>query len=175
MHRRDPSQPCGPTPRRTDPVADRHARHSRCARVVTKLSPWSVTDTVTRLSTVLAARGLKHFTTIDHSGEAKAGGLRLRDTKLVIFGNPQVGTPVMNAAPLAALDLPMKVLVWADGAQTKISYTAPAELAARYGLCDQLAAGLTAINAVTDAVTERPRARRRPAQDEQGKRQRPPG
>jgi Domain of unknown function DUF302 len=80
--------------------------------LITKLSPWSVADTVSRLSAVVAARGMKEFAVIDHSGEARASGLDLRDTKLVIFGSPQAGTPVMVAAPLAALDLPLKVLVW---------------------------------------------------------------
>ena len=74
---------------------------------------------------------MKLFTVIDQSGEAEAAGLELRDTKLVIFGSPQAGTPVMVAAPLAALDLPLKVLVWEDGHQTKVSYMAPSELAAR--------------------------------------------
>jgi uncharacterized protein (DUF302 family) len=72
----------------------------------------------------------------------------------VIFGSPQAGTPVMAAAPLAALDLPLKVLVWDDGGQTKVSYTSPAELAARYDLDDELAARLAPINAVTDAVID---------------------
>ena len=121
-------------------------------QVITKLSHRSVADTVTRLSELLQARGLKLFIVVDHSGEAGAVGLELRDTKLVIFGNPQAGTPVMQAAPLAALDLPLKVLVWADGDQTKISYTAPSELAARYGLSDELAARLAAIDGLTDAL-----------------------
>jgi uncharacterized protein (DUF302 family) len=123
--------------------------------VVTKLSPWSVADTVSRLSEVLAARGLKVFAVIDHSGEANSVGLELRDTKLIIFGSPKVGTPVMVAAPLAALDLPLKVLVWADDRQTKISYTAPGTLAARYGLDAELAGKLAGIDAVTDAVVSR--------------------
>lgn len=92
------------------------------------------------------------FAVIDHSGEAKAAGLELRDTKVVIFGSPAAGTPVMQAAPLAALDLPLKVLVWADGDQTRIDYTSPAEVAARYGFGDELAARLAAIDAVTDAA-----------------------
>jgi uncharacterized protein (DUF302 family) len=123
--------------------------------VVTKQSPWSVPDTVARLLAAVGSRGIKVFAVIDHSGEAKATGLELRDTKLVVFGNPQAGTPVMAAAPLAALDLPLKVLVWADGDQTKVSYTAPAELAARYGLGDDLAARLAGIDALTDAAVER--------------------
>jgi len=123
--------------------------------VTTKLSPWSVADTVSRLSAALAARGMKEFAVIDHSGEAEAAGLELRDTKLVIFGSPHAGTPVMVAAPLAALDLPLKVLVWADGNQTKVSYTAPAACAARYGLGDELAARLAGIDALTSAVIDR--------------------
>jgi uncharacterized protein (DUF302 family) len=122
--------------------------------VITKLSPWSVADTVSRLSAVFAARGMKEFAVIDHSGEAEASGLDLRETKLVIFGSPQAGTPVMVAAPLAALDLPLKVLVWADGQQTKLSYTAPAALAARYGLSDELAARLAGIDALTSAAID---------------------
>jgi uncharacterized protein (DUF302 family) len=124
--------------------------------MITKLSPWSVADTVSRLSAVVGARGMKVFAVIDHSGEAEANGLKLRDTKVIIFGSPQAGTPVMASAPLAALDLPLKVLVWADGQRTKVSYTAPAELASRYGLSDDLAARLAGIDAVTDAAIDSP-------------------
>lgn len=123
--------------------------------VITKASPWSVTATVSRLSAVVAARGMTLFAVIDHSGEAEASGLELRDTKVVIFGSPKAGTPVMAAAPLAALDLPLRVLVWADGHQTKVSYTEPAALASRYGLSDELAGRLAGIDAVTDAAIDR--------------------
>ena len=120
--------------------------------LVTKLSPLSVTDTVARFSEVLAAKGVKLFAVIDHSGEAEKAGLELRDTKVVIFGAPKAGTPVMQAVPVAALDLPLKVLVWDDDGQTKLTYTAPAAFAARYGLGDDLAERLGAIDPVTDAV-----------------------
>ena len=120
--------------------------------LVTKVSPRSVADTVARLSEILADKGVKLFAVIDHSGEAEAAGLELRDTKVVIFGAPRAGTPVMEAVPLAALDLPLKVLVWADGDQTKVTYTAPAALAARYGLSDELVARLGAIEPLTDAA-----------------------
>ena len=123
--------------------------------VVTKLSRWSVAETVTRLAAVVVAGGMKVFTVVDHSGEAETNGLELRDTKVVIFGSPQAGTPVMQAAPLAALDLPLKALVWADGHQTKVSYTSPGELAARYDLGAELAARLAGIDAVTDAAIDR--------------------
>ncbi|HTO25062.1 MAG TPA: DUF302 domain-containing protein [Gaiellaceae bacterium] len=120
--------------------------------MVTKPSPWSVDETVSRLTAVVEARGLKLFDVIDHSGEAAAAGLELRDTKVVIFGSPAAGTPVMQAAPLAALDLPLKVLVWADADGTRLAYAAPAELAERYGLDDALAARLAGIDVVTDAA-----------------------
>ena len=89
-----------------------------------------------RLESLAEAKGLQVFAVIDHSGEANKAGLELRDTKVVIFGSPQAGTPVMQAAPLAALDLPLKALVWSDEGQTQIAYTAPAALAGRYGLSD---------------------------------------
>lgn len=121
--------------------------------VMTKLSPWSVADTVAKLSEVVATKGIKLFATIDHSGEARAAGLELRETTVVIFGSPVAGTPVMQAEPLAALDLPLKILVWADGQQTKLSYTPPAVLAKRYDLSDALTARLAAIDVITDAVS----------------------
>jgi uncharacterized protein (DUF302 family) len=120
--------------------------------LMSKVSPVSVAETVVRLSRLIAERGLTLFGVIDHSGEANAVGLELRDTKVVIFGNPKGGTPVMAAVPLAALDLPLKVLVWDDGGQTKLTYTAPAALAARYGIPDELVAPLAAVDALTDAV-----------------------
>jgi uncharacterized protein (DUF302 family) len=120
--------------------------------LVTKESPVSVADTVARMSQLISERGLTLFGVIDHSGEAHAVGLDLRDTKVVIFGNPNGGTPVMQAAPIAALDLPLKVLVWDDGGQTKLTYTAPTALAARYEIPDELVAPLAAIDALTDAL-----------------------
>ncbi|MDX6247880.1 MAG: hypothetical protein QOF10_1240 [Kribbellaceae bacterium] len=120
--------------------------------IVTKLSPRSVDETVTRLSEIATARGLKVFAVIDHSGEAAAVGETLRDTKVVIFGSPAAGTPLMEATPLIALDLPLKVLVWADTDTTKLSYLAPAALAARYQLTDELAARVAGIDALTDSA-----------------------
>jgi uncharacterized protein (DUF302 family) len=104
------------------------------------------------MSELAAANGLELFAVIDHSGEAAARGLELRDTKVVVFGSPVAGTPVMQAAPLAALDLPLKILVWDEDGQTRVSYTAPSELAARYGLSDELAARLAGIDGLTDAL-----------------------
>ena len=120
--------------------------------LVTKRSPWSVAETVARIESAVADKGAKVFAVVDHSGEAAAAGLSLRDTKVVIFGSPQAGTPVMEAAPLAALDLPLKILVWADGDVTRVTYAPPSELAARYGLSDELAARLAAVVAISDAA-----------------------
>ncbi len=120
--------------------------------VVTKLSPRSVADTVSRLTDLVAARGMKTFAVIDQSAEARQAGLELRDTTLVIFGSPAAGTPVMVASPLSALDLPLKVLVWADAGQAKVSYYAPASLAARHHLGADLAAKLAGIDPLTDAL-----------------------
>ena len=120
--------------------------------IVTKLSHRSVTDTVSMLTGIISAKGMKVFAVIDQSAEARQVGLSLRETTLVIFGSPAAGTPVMAAAPLAALDLPLKVLVWADEDQTKVSYYAPASLAARHHLDADLAGNLAGINALTDAL-----------------------
>jgi uncharacterized protein (DUF302 family) len=120
--------------------------------IITKISPRSVADTVTRFTDILGAKGVKVFAVIDQTAAARAAGLELRDTSLVIFGSPAAGTPVMAAAPLAALDLPLKVLVWDDGGQTKVTYVSPAELAARYQLGPDLEKNLEAINPLTDAL-----------------------
>jgi uncharacterized protein (DUF302 family) len=120
--------------------------------LVTKDCPLSVADTVARLSALISEKGINLFGVIDHSGEAHAHGLELRDTKVVIFGNPVGGTPVMQARPLAALDLPLKVLVWDDNGQTKLTYTAPATLVARYGIPAEMTAPLGAVDTLTDAV-----------------------
>jgi uncharacterized protein (DUF302 family) len=121
-------------------------------QVTTKVSPRSVAATVSRLTGILSAKGMKVFAVIDQSDEARRAGLRLRDTTLVIFGNPAAGTPVMDAAPLSALDLPLKVLIWADGSRTNVTYYSPGAIAARYGLSDELAAKLAGIDPLTDAL-----------------------
>ena len=120
--------------------------------VVTKLSRESVAATVARLTSMITAKGMRLFAVIDQAAEARQAGLTLRETVLVIFGSPQAGTPVMAASPLAALDLPLKVLIWADEGQTKVSYYAPAALAASHHLTADLAASLAGINALTDAL-----------------------
>jgi uncharacterized protein (DUF302 family) len=122
------------------------------AEITTKVSPRSVTETVSRFTGILAGKGLKVFAVIDQSAEASAVGMELRETTLVLFGNPAAGTPVMVAAPMSALDLPLKVLIWADDGQTKVTYYGPAALAARYDLGADLTAKLAAIDPLTDAL-----------------------
>jgi uncharacterized protein (DUF302 family) len=126
--------------------------------ITTKLSPRSVTDTVSRLTDLVTAKGMRLFAVIDQRAEARQAGLDLRETVLVIFGSPAGGTPVMVASPLAALDLPLKVLIWADGQQTKVSYYGPGPLAIRYRLSADLAGRLAGINAITDALVAAPSA-----------------
>jgi uncharacterized protein (DUF302 family) len=120
--------------------------------VVTKLSRESVAATVAELTSMITAKGMRLFAVIDQAAEARQAGLTLRETVLVIFGSPQAGTPVMAASPLAAPGLPLKVLIWADEGQTKVSYYAPAALAASHHLTAELAANLAGINALTDAL-----------------------
>jgi uncharacterized protein (DUF302 family) len=120
--------------------------------ITTKVSPRSVSETVARLVEMVKARGMKVFAVIDQTAEARGAGLELRPTTLVIFGNPIAGTRVMEAAPLAALDLPLKVLVWADGQQTMVAYLAPDALGRRYHLGSDLASNLAGIDPLTDAL-----------------------
>jgi uncharacterized protein (DUF302 family) len=122
------------------------------AEVTTKASPRPVAETVSRLTGILSAKGVKVFSVIDQGQEAREAGLQLRETVLVIFGNPAAGTPVMDAEPLAALDLPLKLLIWADGDQTNVSYYSAEALAARYGLSAELKAKLAPVDAIAGAL-----------------------
>ena len=106
---------------------------------------YSVDETVARLEFLLKEKGVKLFCVVDHSGEAAKVGLTMPATKLLIFGNPAAGTPVMLAAPSAALDLPLKILV-AEGedGKTMLSWNDPAWLRERHGFAEELAAKLQA-------------------------------
>jgi uncharacterized protein (DUF302 family) len=120
--------------------------------LTTKASPLGVRETVDRLTELVAARGMTLFAVIDQAAEAHRVGLHLRPTTLVMFGNPVAGTAVMDAAPEAAIDLPLKVLIWADGPQTKVTYLSPGALAARHRLDPELAANLAGIDPLTEAL-----------------------
>lgn len=121
--------------------------------IITRASPRGFDATVERLLQILMEKNLALFTVVDHSGEARKAGLEMPDTKLVIFGNPAAGTPVMNAAPLAALDLPLKILVWTDDQENvQVSYNSVAYLAERYGLNEELQSRLAGIEGVVGAL-----------------------
>ena len=120
--------------------------------VVTKHSSRSVADLTARLTELITSKGMKVFDVIDQRAEARDVGLDLRETILVVFGSPAAGTPVMDAAPLAALDLPLKVLLWDDGTQTNLSYYAPHSIAARHGLDAELEAKISGIDGLTNSL-----------------------
>jgi uncharacterized protein (DUF302 family) len=118
--------------------------------IVSTRSPRPVGDTVARLSELIGGAGATLFAVIDQSGEADKAGLALRDTKLLIFGSPAAGTPIMAADPLAAIDLPLKIVVWEDDNKAVwMTYLDPGWLAARHGLTGPLAAPLSAPAALT--------------------------
>ena len=123
--------------------------------IETAFSAHSVDETVARLTKLIEAKGAKLFAVVDHSGEAAAAGLAMPNTKLVIFGAPKAGTPVMLAEPSAALDLPLKVLV-AESAMgaTQLSWNSAAWLMRRHGLGEKAAAALQAAAALAHAAAE---------------------
>ena len=109
----------------------------------------SVGDTVAKLEGMLRAKNVKLFDIVDHSGEAERAGLKMPNTKLLIFGNPKAGTPLMLAAPSAALDLPLKILVAEDTVgKVWVSYNAPAYLQQRHSLPEDLLQNIGVIAAL---------------------------
>lgn len=118
-------------------------------------SPYSVDQTLKRLEAILAERGLKIFATIDHSGEAEKVGLKMKPTKVLIFGSPKGGTPVMLAAPSIAIDLPLKVLVAEDDAgKTSISYNDPEYLQQRHAVPADLVKNIAGVGALVAKAVE---------------------
>jgi uncharacterized protein (DUF302 family) len=119
--------------------------------IISKPSKYSVPETVHRLETILTAKGIKVFALVDHSGEAEKAGLKMPPTQLLIFGNPKGGTPVMLAAPTAAIDLPWKALAWQDaGGQVWLSYNDPAYIQRRFGLGDDVIKPLAGLSGVIE-------------------------
>jgi len=117
--------------------------------VVRVASQHSVAETVAKLETMLQAKNVKLFAIVDHSGEAERAGLKMPNTKLLIFGNPKGGTPLMLASPGVALDLPLKILVAEDTeGKVWISYNAPAYLQQRHNLPVELLPHIAVIEAV---------------------------
>jgi uncharacterized protein (DUF302 family)/uncharacterized membrane protein YidH (DUF202 family) len=106
----------------------------------------SVDRTVERLKEILQAKGVTLFALIDHDGEAEKVGMKMRPTKLLVFGNPRAGTPVMLAAPSIAIDLPLKILIWEDSqGKVWVSYNSPAYLQERHGLPPGLLPNIAAV------------------------------
>lgn len=120
--------------------------------VVTKHGAHTVAETVAALVELIRARELQLFSVIDQREAARSVGMDLRDTVLVLFGNPSAGTPIMAASPHAALDLPLRIVIWEDDDRTAISYLSPHALALRYQLSPELAGPLAGIDAITDAL-----------------------
>ena len=123
--------------------------------VVNKPSNHSVEQTVDRLKNILEARGVTLFALIDHGGEAEKVGMKMLPTKLLIFGNPKSGTPLMLASPSIALDLPLKILVWQDNQGTVwLSYNSPEYLMERYGLSQDLLPNIAVVEALATKAGE---------------------
>ena len=97
-----------------------------------KTSPYSVAETVTRLTAAIENAGAKVAAVVDHATAAADAGLDLPPTTVVIFGNPKLGTPLMQENPMIGLDLPLRILVWQKGDTTMVGYVEPGALAARY-------------------------------------------
>ena len=121
--------------------------------IQTIASNHSVDETVARLKSLLEEKGIKLFALIDHSGEAAAAGLSMPPTKLVIFGSPKAGTPLMVSAPSTALDLPLKILIAeTESGRTLLFWNDPAWLEQRHGFAEQLVDNLAAVSALAHAA-----------------------
>ena len=123
--------------------------------IITIPSNHSVEETIEKLKAILQSKGITLFALIDHSGEAARAGMEMRPTKLLIFGNPKGGTPVMLAAPSSAIDLPLKILIWED-AQGKVwvTYNGPMYLQERHNIPTELLPNLSVIEALAKSAAE---------------------
>jgi uncharacterized protein (DUF302 family) len=123
------------------------------AGVITKPSSKSVAQTIDDLKEVMADRGFTVFNVIDHRGVAERAGVQMPDSKLIMFGKPTVGANVMLEAPLTALDIPLKVLVWEDkNGAVSVSYNSPESLAQRHHLEGTLRAPFDAVESIVDGL-----------------------
>jgi uncharacterized protein (DUF302 family)/uncharacterized membrane protein YidH (DUF202 family) len=123
--------------------------------IVEKPSNHSVDQTVDRLKNILHSKGVTLFALIDHSGEAEKVGLKMLRTKLLIFGNPRAGTPLMLAAPSSAIDLPLKILIWEDApGKVWVSYNTPAYLQERHGLPPDLLQNIAMVETLAAQAAE---------------------
>ena len=123
--------------------------------ITTIPSNHSVDETVDRLKEILGSKGIAVFALIDHSGEAAKVGMKMPPTKVLIFGNPKAGTPLMLAAPGVALDLPLKILVSEDGqGKVSLSYNSAEYLKERYGLPPNLLPNIAVIETLAAKAAE---------------------
>jgi uncharacterized protein (DUF302 family) len=123
--------------------------------IVNKPSKHSVEQTVEALTNLLKSKGVAVFALIDHSGEAEKVGLKMRPTKLLIFGNPKAGTPLMLASPSTAIDLPLKLLVWEDAdGRVWLSYNSAEYLRERHGLPHELMQNIAIIETLATKAGE---------------------
>lgn len=123
--------------------------------VIDTLSNHSVDETLERLQQILHSKGVTLFALIDHSGEAAKAGMAMPPTKLLIFGSPKAGTPVMLAAPSAALDLPLKILIWEDThGKVWLSYNAPAYLQQRHAIPQELLQNISVVESLAVKAAE---------------------
>jgi uncharacterized protein (DUF302 family) len=123
--------------------------------IINAPSNLSVDQTVEKLKGILAAKGVTVFALVDHSGEAEKAGLKMRPTKLLIFGSPKAGTPVMLAAPSIAIDLPLKILIWEDGqGKVWVSYNSPTYLQERHGVPQELLQNLAVVETLAAKAVE---------------------
>ena len=122
--------------------------------LIEKLSNHSVEETVDRIKTILQSKGVTLFALVDHSGEAAKVGMKMPPTRLLIFGNPKAGTPLMLAAPTSAIDLPLKILVREDAeGKVWVSYNSPAYLMERHGLPEDLLQNIAVVETLASAAT----------------------
>src|SRR3979411_1420726 len=116
---------------------------------------YSVDETLQRLELAFATHGLQVFARVDHSGEAEIAGMKMRPTKLLIFGSPKAGTPLMVAAPTLAIDLPLKALAWEDAdGQVWLSYNSPEYLKQRHNVPDELVKNIAGVGALLEKAVE---------------------
>ena len=123
--------------------------------LITRKGRHSVDETVVSLMATLEAKGIKLFAIIDHSGEASKVGMTMPPTKLLIFGDPKAGTPLMLSSPTSAIDLPLKVLVRQDqDGSVALTYNSPAYLGARHGISEELLKNILGIEALVNKAAE---------------------
>jgi uncharacterized protein (DUF302 family) len=123
--------------------------------IIDKLSSHSVDQTVEKLKNILQSKGVTLFALVDHSGEAEKAGMKMRPAKLLIFGSPKAGTPLMLAAPSSAIDLPLKILIWEDTqGKVWVSYNSPDYLRERHGLPQELLQNISVVETLAAKAAE---------------------